>query len=62
MDAMASLNSMIEAKSDMVHLVACKHAYTIQYKAKVKGLFKVVSKQLRDIPEIEFPIEECEAS
>ena len=44
MDAMMSLVNMLEAKSDVERLLTCKHAYTIIHDAKIKGLFKVVSR------------------
>lgn len=50
MDAMMSLINMLEAKSDVERLLICKHAYTIIYDAKIKGLFKVVSKEMRALP------------
>ena len=51
MDAMMSLINMMEAQSDVERLVVCKHAYTIIYEAKIKGLFSVVSKEMNDLPE-----------
>lgn len=51
MDAMMSLINMLEAKSDVERILICKHAYTIIYDAKIKGLFKVVSKEMRGLPE-----------
>lgn len=51
MDAMMSLINMLEAKSDVERLLICKHAYTIIYDAKVKGLFRIVSKEMRELPE-----------
>ena len=51
MDAMLSLINMMEAKSDVERLVACKHAYTIIHDAKIKGLFRVISREMNDLPE-----------
>ena len=51
MDAMLSLINMMEAKSDTERLVACKHAYTIIYDARNKGLFSVISKEMKALPE-----------
>lgn len=51
MDAMISLINMLEAKSDVERLLICKHAYTIIHDAKIKGLFRVVSKEMRELPE-----------
>lgn len=51
MDAMMSLINMMEAQTDVERLVACKHAYTIIYEAKIKGLFQVISKEMNDLPE-----------
>ena len=55
MDAMMSLINMMEAQSDVERLVVCKHAYTIIYEAKIKGLFGVVSKEMKDLPEDVLP-------
>lgn len=60
MDATVSLVNMLEAKSDVERLVACKHAYTILYEARVKGLSKVISKQMRELPEEVFPSKKCD--
>ena len=57
MDAMMSLINLLEAKSDVERLLICKHAYTIIYDAKIKGLFKVVSREMRKLPEDVLPIE-----
>ena len=46
-DAMMSLINMMEAQSDVERLVVCKHAYTIIYEAKIKGLFSVVERFAR---------------
>ena len=54
-DAMMSLINMMEAQSDVERLVVCKHAYTIIYEAKIKGLFGVVSKEMKDLPEDVLP-------
>lgn len=58
MDAMASLINMMEAKSDEERLLACKHAYSILYEARVKGLSRVISKQMRELPEEVLPSED----
>jgi len=50
MDAMMSLINMLEAKSDVERLLTCKHAYTIIHDAKIKGLFRVVAKEMRQLP------------
>ena len=55
MDAMMSLINLLEAKSDVERLLNCKHAYTIIYDAKIKGLFKVVSREMRKLPEDVLP-------
>ncbi len=60
MDAMMSLINMLEAKSDVERLLICKHAYTIIYDAKIKGLFRVVSKEMRELPESVLPTERRE--
>ena len=57
MDAMMSLINLLEAKSDVERLLICKHAYTIIHDAKIKGLFKVVSREMRKLPEDVLPIE-----
>lgn len=57
MDAMMSLINMLEAKSDVERLLTCKHAYTIIHDAKIKGLFKVVSREMRELPEEVLPKE-----
>lgn len=51
MDAMMSIIHMLEAQSDVECLLICKHAYTVFYDAKIKGLFRVVSKEMRELPE-----------
>lgn len=51
MDAMLYLLDMMEAKSDVERLMVCKHAYNIIHDAKIKGLFKVLSKDMNDLPE-----------
>lgn len=58
MDAMASLINMMEAKSDEERLLACKHAYTILHEARAKGLSRVISKQMRELPEELLPCED----
>ena len=57
MDAMMSLINMLEAKSDVERLLTCKHAYTIIHDAKIKGLFRVVSREMRELPEEVLPKE-----
>lgn len=57
MDATMSLIDMLEAKSDVERLLVCKHAYTIIHDARIKGLFRVVSKEMRLLPEDVLPIE-----
>lgn len=57
MDAMMSLINMLEAKSDVERLLTCKHAYTIIHDAKIKGLFRVVSREMRALPEEVLPKE-----
>ena len=59
MDAMVSLINMMEAKSDIERFVACKHAYTILYEARVKGLSRVISKQMQELPEEVLPCADC---
>ena len=49
MDAMMSLINMLEAKSDVERLLTCKHAYTIIHDAKIKGLFRVVSREMSEL-------------
>ncbi len=51
MDAITSLINILEAKTDTERLVVCKHAYTIIYDVHDKGLFGVVSKEMRNMPE-----------
>ena len=55
MDAMMSLINMLEAKSDVERILICKHSYTIIHDAKIKGLFSVVSKEMRELPEEVLP-------
>ena len=58
MDATASLINMMEARSDVERLLACKHAYTILHEARAKGLSRVISKQMRELPEEVLPSED----
>lgn len=51
MDAMMSLISMMEAKTNLERLLVCKHAYTIIYDLQDKGLYKVISKEMKGLPE-----------
>ncbi len=57
MDAMMSLIDMLEAKSDVERFLVCKHAYTIIYEAKIKGIYSFVSKEMRNLPEEVLPAE-----
>lgn len=57
MDAMVCLINLLEAKSDVERLMICKNAYTIIYDAQDKGLFRVVSKEMKDLPEDVLPKE-----
>lgn len=58
MDAMLSLINMMEAESDVERLVVCKHAYTIIHDARIKGLFRVISKEMNGLPEEVLPAAE----
>ena len=51
MDAMMSIISMMEARTDTERLLVCKHAYTILYDLQDKGLYKVISKEMQGLPE-----------
>lgn len=51
MDAMMSLINMMEAQTDIERILACKHAYTIIYDIQDKGLYKIISKEMNDLPE-----------
>lgn len=61
MDAVVSLINMMEAKSDEERLLVCKHAYTILYEARVKGLSRVITKQMRELPEEVLPSEDLDS-
>lgn len=51
MDATMSLIHMMEAESDSERLLICKHAYSILYDFQDKGLYKVISKAMRELPD-----------
>lgn len=51
MDAISLLISILTAESDVERKMLSKHAYTIVFEARQKGLFQKVSKEMKSFPE-----------
>ena len=51
MDAISLLISILTAESDVERKMLSKHAYTIVFEARQKGLFQKVSKEMKAFPE-----------
>lgn len=55
MDAISLLISILTAESDVERKMLSKHAYTIVFEAREKGLFQKVSKEMKRFPESLLP-------
>lgn len=58
MDAISLLISILTAESDVERKMLSKHAYTIVFEARDKGLFQKVSKEMKAFPESLLPKKE----
>lgn len=50
-DVIKAMINLLEANTDVERLVTCKHVYTIIHDLKVQGLFKVIARSIKEIPE-----------
>ena len=55
MDAISLLIGILTAESDVERKMLSKHAYTIVFEAREKGLFQKVSKEMKRFPESLLP-------
>lgn len=57
MDATSSLISLLEAKNNTERVVLSKHAYTIVFEAEESDLFKKVSREMINLPDVLLSVE-----
>ena len=57
MDATSSLISLLEAKNNTERVVLSKHAYTIVFEAEESDLFKKVSRDMINLPDVLLSVE-----